>query len=113
MSHQKRQHQRVPSAIPFILDDGSEAITRDLSPSGVYFETEGQLAVGSVVRFSLQFDNPSGDLLFLCTARVVRIREENGKLGFGAEIVDSRLERKDSASRRPSRIIDRARATPP
>jgi len=99
MSLQKRRHQRVPSAIPFTLDDGSEAITRDLSPSGVYFETEGPVVMGSVVRFSLQFDNPSGDLLFLCVARVVRIHDENGKLGFGAEIVESRLERKDSAPR--------------
>jgi len=71
----------------------------DLSPSGVYFETEGPVVMGSVVRFSLQFDNPSGDLLFLCVARVVRIHDENGKLGFGAEIVESRLERKDSAPR--------------
>ena len=105
MSHQKRRHQRVPSAIPFTLDDGSDAITRDLSPSGVYFETEGRVAVGSVVRFSLQFDNPSGDLLFLCVARVVRVRDENGKLGIGAEIVESHLERKDRAAHRlaPSR----------
>ena len=45
MSLQKRRHQRVPSAIPFTLDDGSEAITRDLSPSGVYFETEGPVVI--------------------------------------------------------------------
>ena len=96
MSLQNRRHQRVPSAIAFTLDDGSDAITRDLSPSGVYFETEGRVTVGSVVRFSLQFDNPSGNLLFLCVARVARIREENGKLGIGAEIVESRLERKDN-----------------
>jgi len=96
MSLQKRRHQRVPSAIPFILDDGSDAITRDLSPSGVYFETEGRVTVGSVVHFSLQFDNPSGDLLFVCAARVARIRAEEGKLGIGAEIIESRLERKGS-----------------
>ena len=102
MSQQRRQHQRVPSAIPFILDDGSGAITRDLSPSGVYFETDGPLAVGSEVRFSLQFDNPSGDLLFLCVARVVRIRDQNGRLGVGAQIVESRLERKDRAVHRPN-----------
>jgi hypothetical protein len=112
MSHQRRQHQRVPSAISFILDDGSDAIARDLSPSGVYFETDGQLAVGSVVRFSLQFDNPSGDLLFLCVAEVVRVRDENGKLGVGAKIVESHLERKDSAVHRvrPARASAAVRA---
>ena len=104
MSQQSRRHQRVPSAIAFTLDDGSDAITRDLSPSGVYFETDGQMAVGSVVRFSLQFDNPSGDLLFSCAARVVRIREESGRLGIGAEIVESRLERKDRAAHRPTLV---------
>jgi hypothetical protein len=109
MSEQRRRHQRVPSAIPFTLDDGSDAVTRDLSPSGVYFETDGEVALGSVVRFSLQFDNPSGDLLFQCVARVVRINSENGKLGVGAQIVESHLERKDSAIDRP--YVKRARAT--
>ena len=100
MSEPKRRHERVPSAIPFILEDGSGAITRDLSPSGVYFETEGDLEVGSTIRFSLAFDNPSGDLLFTCVAKVVRIRPVDGKLGVGAQIVESELERKDSAARR-------------
>jgi hypothetical protein len=108
MSEQRRRHQRVPSAIPFTLDDGSEAVSRDLSPSGVYFETEGKLAVGSVVRLALEVDNPSGDLLFQCVARVVRIRTENGKTGVGAEIVESHLERKDTSTQ--SAAIARADA---
>jgi hypothetical protein len=100
MSEQRRRQQRVPSAIPFTLDDGSGAVTRDLSPSGVFFETEGELAVGSVVRFALEFDNPSGDLLFQCVAQVVRVRHQNGKLGVGAEIIESHLEKKERAVRR-------------
>jgi hypothetical protein len=111
MSAQKRRHQRVPSAIPFTLDDGSGAITRDLSPSGVYFETDGKLAVGSVVRFALEFDNPSGDLLFQCVAQVVRLQDANGKLGVGAKIVESHLERKDNTVPQPK--VARARATVP
>ena len=101
MSAQRRRHQRVSSAIPFSLDDGSGAITRDLSPTGIYFETDGVLTVGSEIRFSLQFDNPSGDLLFQCVARVVRVRSENGKLGVGAQIVESQIHRADSAIYRP------------
>lgn len=101
MSEQRRRHQRVPSAIPFTLDDGSGAVTRDLSPSGVYFETESKPAVGSVLRFALEFDNPSGNLLFQCVARVVRVQSEDGKLGVGAEIVESHLERKDTSIQRP------------
>ena len=111
MSQQRRQHQRVPTAISFVLDDGSDAIARDLSPSGVYFETDGQLAVGSEVRFSLQFDNPSGDLLFTCVAEVVRVRDENGKLGVGAKIIESHLERKETAVHRQRAA--RARVTVP
>lgn len=103
MSEQKRRQQRVPSAIPFTLDDGSGAITRDLSPSGVYFETEGEIAVGSLLHFSLEFDNPSGDLLFQCVARVVRVQPEDGKLGVGAQFVESHLERKDSSIHRPNK----------
>ena len=102
MSEQRRRQQRVPSAISFTLEDGSGAITRDLSPSGIYFETDGDLELGSDIQFALTFDNPSGDLLFHCVARVVRIRPENGRLGVGAEIVESHLERKDSAIRRPN-----------
>ena len=109
MSAQKRRHQRVPSAIPFTLEDGSGAITRDLSPSGIYFETESEIAVGSELRFSLQFDNPSGDLMFHCVAEVVRLRDESGKLGVGAVILESRLERKDAAVQRPNPV--RASAT--
>ena len=101
MSEQRRRHHRVPSAIPFTLDDGSGAVTRDLSPTGLYFETDGVLSVGSEIRFSLEFENPSGDLLFQCVARIVRIRPENGKLGVGAQIIESQIERKDSAIYRP------------
>jgi ABC-type arginine transport system ATPase subunit len=58
------------------------------------------LTVGSEVRFSLTFDNPSGDLMILCVAQVVRVQEENGKLGVGAVIVESNLERADAVARR-------------
>jgi len=98
MSEQKRRHERVASAIAFSLEDGTTAVTRDISPSGVYFEADGSLAVGTLLRFDLGFDSALGGLLVRCVARVVRVKQEDGKTGVGAEIIESRLERKEPAS---------------
>jgi len=108
MSEQKRRHERVASAIAFSLEDGTTAITRDISPSGVYFESDGGLAVGTVLRFDLGFDSASGGLMLRCVARVVRVNQENGKNGVAAEIIESRLERKDPASE--ERVSSRIRS---
>ena len=97
MSEQKRRHERVSSSIAFTLEDGTTATTRDISPSGVFFESESDLTVGTVLRFDLGFDSPSGGLLVRCVARVVRVNQANGKMGIGAEIIESRLERKLTA----------------
>src|SRR5688572_13041214 len=94
MAGQPRQH-RMSAAIPVELEGGASALTRDISASGIYFVTDADLSEGSAIRFSVEFDSPSGKMFLECNGEVVRIERGGGKLGVGARILESRLERRN------------------
>ena len=74
--------------------EGRDAgITRDVSPSGIFFETGEEMTPGAPIRFALSFDNPAGNLLLHCAAEVVRVERSDGKVGVAAKIIESRMER--------------------
>ena len=103
MPELRRAQQRVTAAMPVKLLDGSATgITRDISPSGIYFETDEELASGSPIEFVLEFDNPSGKLLLECKGEIVRVERAGGKVGIAAKILESHLERatEDEAPRK-------------
>jgi hypothetical protein len=75
------------------MDSGAEGITRDLSPAGVYFVTSEGLRAGDILRFTVEFDSPSGKLFLDCTGEVVRVEDSDGRTGVAVKITESRLER--------------------
>jgi hypothetical protein len=93
MAELRRAQQRVSAVLPVKVDGKSAGVTRDISPSGIFFETDQEMASGSAIHFSLEFDNPSGKLLLECSGEIVRIEKAGGKIGIAAKIVESRLER--------------------
>ena len=91
----RRMQERVGAEIPVQFADGASGLTRNVSASGLFFVTDSPMAVGQTLRFSLDFDHPGGGLMLDCLARIVRVEERDGRLGVGAVIVESRLERKE------------------
>jgi hypothetical protein len=75
---------RFPLSLPVVLSTGSgdvSALTRNVSASGVLFEMDRQLEVGSEIRFSLRMPGQvlgsSHDVLVECLGRVVRCSISN------------------------------------
>lgn len=97
-----RREERIEAALAVLLESGS-GVTRNVSASGVYFETEAPLAEGAPLRFSLRFDDqPGGPLILRCEARIVRLEERDGKFGVGAEITSSSFERPGTRLEEPA-----------
>lgn len=70
---------RFPLSLPAVLSTGESemnALTRNVSASGVLFALDRQLKVGLDIRFSLRMPGPvlgtNHDVLVHCTGRVVR-----------------------------------------
>ena len=93
----KRQHDRVPAQVPVAMEDGDSALTRDVSPGGVFILTDGYFELGQTLNFSIEFDNPidgGGALCLDCVGVVVRVDRGDGRVGVGVSINESRLERR-------------------
>jgi hypothetical protein len=93
MAELRRAQQRITAVLPVKVEGQSAGVTRDISPSGIFFETDLEMTPGNEIKFCLEFDNPSGKLLLECTGEIVRIEKAGGKVGVAAKIVESRLER--------------------
>lgn len=94
MSRPPRKHERVSAVVPVRLSDGGGGVTRDLSPAGVFFVVDQNMEAGQTLRFTLEFENPSGPLYLDCVGEVVRVEDSEGKRGVAVRIVESRLERR-------------------
>ena len=99
MPELRRAQQRVTAVLPVKMDGRQTGVTRDISPSGIFFETDAEMPFGSAIEFSLEFDNPSGTLLLMCSGEIVRVERVGGKIGIAAKITESRLERCEAEKR--------------
>jgi len=72
---------------------GRTGITRNISTSGVFFETNADYAVGSKIIFAIELDGSQGEKLELRSrGEIVRIEHRAGKVGVAVKIVASKLE---------------------
>ena len=79
----------MKAALPIQVEDG-HGMTRDLCPSGVFFETDRDFEVGAPIRFSIEFESPHGQLRLDCRGEVARVEKGSGRRGVAARILDSR-----------------------
>lgn len=66
---------------------GLKAETRNISATGVYFETDVDLPLGSVVNLNVQFTHGGRKHLVACEGKVVRITHADGHHGVGAQLL--------------------------
>ena len=86
------REERVPAALQVNLDQGT-GITRNVSASGVFFETDVNYAPGSEISFLIELEGPGARKMMLkCQGRIVRVENRGGKVGVAAKIIESKLE---------------------
>jgi Tfp pilus assembly protein PilZ len=78
---ERRKAKRFKLALPVQLNDGI-GTTRDMSTSGIFFETKRAYAIGETIRLSLTFEHET----LQCEARVVRVEPRNGQFGVAVEL---------------------------
>ena len=90
---EKRVERRISVALPVSLDEvgGFAAVTRDVSASGLFLETDAELVPGSVVRLIVELDTPAGSRILKCHGNVVRVERLENRLGFGVKLSESTL----------------------
>jgi PilZ domain len=78
---ERRRGQRFKLALRVQWNDGT-GITRDISTSGIFFETESAYSIGETIQLSLHFEHET----LQCEARVVRVEPRNGQFGVAVEL---------------------------
>lgn len=84
---EQRRDRRVSAALPVKLGRGG-GLTRDVSASGLFLETDASYAVGSTVSLMLDLDTPWGRVMFNCRGRIVRRESHDHRMGVAVQFVD-------------------------
>ena len=89
---EKRREQRIPATRPVQLPGGT-GVTRNISSSGIFFETDGDYAEGGEINFAVEIDGLREEKVMLrARGIIVRIARNDGKIGIAARIVNSALD---------------------
>ena len=91
MERTRRSERRVCTALPLLLGNAA-AITRDVSASGIFAETDTEYSLGTPVMFSVPLDSRSGKLVLKGQGDVIRIEQRDTKIGVAVKITRSSLE---------------------
>jgi len=88
---ENRREERVSTSLPVNLGS-TTGVTRDVSASGICFETDESYAVGSPISFEVQMDAPGGKMVLKCRGEIVRVEPRGGRVGVAVKIMESKLE---------------------
>lgn len=83
-STEKRMGERLGAALRVKLGK-LLGVTRDVSASGVFFETDAAYAVGGKVHFEINLDTPWGKAVCDCNGRIVRVERRDGAIGIAVQ----------------------------
>lgn len=88
-----REAERVAADFQVTFAAG-EGVARNVSASGIYFETDSVLVVGQPIELRIQFpDFPGGGLQVTCNAYVVRVETQSTARGVAAAIASFEFRR--------------------
>ena len=84
---EKRVAPRFESAVPVVTECG-KGICRDLSSSGVFFETDASFAPGQSIEFEIYLEHlyPDHPVCVKCKGSIVRVEKKGQKIGVATTI---------------------------
>ena len=86
-SDQEQRHDKRFMTVLAVDLEGGEAWTRDVSATGVYFETSNARPLGSLVSFLLEVSISGERMNVICEGEVVRVdARPDGKVGIAARL---------------------------
>ena len=88
---EQRKEERVRAALRVQLPDNGVGITRDVSASGIFFETLASYAAQSPISLTIEIARPAGPMLLSCQAEIVRIERRDVGLGIAVRFLDTSL----------------------
>ena len=68
---------------------GIQGLSRNISASGIYFETEMAQEPGSRVHFTVEVNVRGEKVKLVCEGEVVRVDRKDGTLGIAAKFMNS------------------------
>jgi len=86
----KRSDKRVRARLAVDLGR-AKGVTRDVSASGAFFETDVSYKVGSRVHFAIDLATPWGPAHFDCKGRIVRLEKHDHMVGVAVRFSDADL----------------------
>lgn len=92
MFKEHRIEPRERIALPLNLGNGGQGMTRDISASGLFFETDREQRVGGLIEFEIEFDRIDGLMKFKAQGQIVRIEPRGDKTGAALKFLVTRLE---------------------
>jgi hypothetical protein len=95
MFEEQRIDPRELVSLPLTLEDGSSAVTRDISASGMYFEIKGSYTMTGPVVFEMQLAELG--VKFLAEGDIVRVDRHDGTTGFAVKLRHPRFQPLDIA----------------
>jgi hypothetical protein len=95
MFEEQRIDPRELVSLPLTLEDGSSAVTRDISASGMYFEIKGSYTMTGPVLFEMQLAELG--VKFQAEGDIVRVDRHDGTTGFAVKLRHPRFQPLDIA----------------
>jgi hypothetical protein len=96
MFEERRTDPRERIELPLRLGNDAQAITRDISAAGFFFELEGDHRLDGPVDFELEF--PQMKMRLTSSAQIVRVERNAGRTGVAVRLVEPRLEALEEAT---------------
>jgi hypothetical protein len=84
----KRLADRFDSLLPIELN-GKQGLTKNISATGVFFETQTDQVPGSTVQFVVEVDVQGQKLKMVCKGEVVRVDHKDGVMGIAVKLAHS------------------------
>ena len=81
-----REVARFQTALPLEME-GIPGFTRDVSETGIYFETDALQEIGPVVSFVMRYREGGRLREVQCDARVVRVEARGERIGIAARLM--------------------------
>jgi len=86
-----RGEERVNAALA-VAFGGDSGVTRDISASGISFETDAALQPGGSIEFLVDFKGPNGKMILKCSGLILRADTVDSRTRVAVKIIESAMQ---------------------